>query len=358
LLKHFRVRRKGIGTVLGAVYFIMIVITIFNVIMWEANQYSAYQQTVSLMNQDDQDRMSEGLEFPYPVIEYPINETGSIYDLLVRNTGSISVSVARIYVYKMFSNQMWILEKDINFTNGFINSGEINHKIRVVSSHDMRPSDPSVPNFIIYLATERGRTFSTYYPKTVSEYPPPGVNVGWIDIGPLRFIYDYRSLNYTTNTMSTPAPAWILKPYTGTTPLLFSVKVINLSNVSDIWLKRYCVFNCIELSWSGASGKTASFFIVDKLSTQPIPGAMFPYDETSPQILPKAPMPRPPLGGIPVIVKFGAKDWGTANPKPLFTQGGYPMYEYLVLMGFFYVWKGQDYGSTIPFVAIRTNTPT
>ena len=367
MLRRFAVRRKGVGTILGAAYFIIIVLAIFNLIMWEVYQYDAYQQLVSQMNQVDQDRISESLEFVYPII-VDFNPLGSgkySFNLIVRNIGGITVNTVRLYFSNCSdtsSKALTIIEKgagDNCFTNGFINPGETNHLISVVTTLNMGlvPPDGSRP-FAILLATERGRTFSTFYPLTVPEW---GGNVGYIDIGPLRFVFDYYSLNYTTNVL-TPVPgqqAWIVKPYTGKTPIMFWVKVINIAKDGDIRIKKYSVFNCIELSWSGASGKQASFFIVDSSSTQPGVN-MKAYNEEPgyATILPRSPTPTPPQGGIPVVVKFGARSIATADPWWLFIESGYPIYEYLVLMGFYYVYKGQDYGVTIPFVAIRTNTPT
>jgi len=366
LLKRFAGRRKGIGTVLGAGYFIIIVLAIFNLIMWEVNQYDAYQQLVNQMNQVDQERISENLEFVDPgITDFGTLGPNKCFNLTVRNAGGITINTARLYFYNYSdatSNALKIIEKAAAgisanyFTNGFINPGESNHKIRVVTTLDMSKATESRP-YIMYLTTERGRTFSTVYPRTI--LPKPG-NVGFIDVGPLRFKFDYYALNYTTPSKTTPTPAWIISPYPSGTAIMFFVTVINTASDDDIRLKRYSVFDCIELTQSGASGKIASFYIVDKDSTWPGASTMFPYDEVNkPYILPKNPDPNNPQGGITNIIKFGAASWGTANVQCLFTGGGgYGQYVYLVLMGFYYVYKGQDYGATIPFVAIRTNTPT
>jgi len=369
LLKRFAGRRKGIGTILGAGYFIIIVLAVFNLIMWEVTQYDAYRQLVNQMNQVDQERISENLEFVYPVITDCMDLGSGKYSfsLIVRNTGGITINTARLYFYNCSSNALKTIEKGVAvvdyFTNGFINPGESNHEIGVVATLDMNevPTDGSRP-FIIYLATERGRTFSTVYPITIPKW---GGNQGFIDIGPLRFKFDYYSLNYTTSSKIIPTPAWIISPYSSGTPIMFFVTVINTATDDDIMLKRYCVFDCIELAQTGASGKVSSFYIVDKDSTWPGASTMFPYvDDPSkpgydPYVLPRNPDQNNPQGGISNIIKFGAKIWGTAEVQSLFSGGGgYAQYEYLVLMGFYYVYKGHDYGATIPFVAIRTNTPT
>ena len=370
-MKSFASRRKGIGTILGAGYFIIIVLAIFNLIMWEVNQYDAYQQLVNQMNQVDEERISENLEF----IDPGIADLGTLgpnkcFNLTIRSTGGITVNTARLYFYNYSdtsSNALKIIEKaaagiSVNyFTNGFINPGESNHKIRVVTTLDMSKATASRP-YIIYLTTERGRTFSTVYPRTI--LPEPG-NIGFIDVGPLRFKFDYYALNYTTPSRIVPTPAWVISPYSSGTPIMFFVTVMNTATDDDILLKRYCVFDCIELAQTGASGKVSSFYIVDKDSIWPGASTMFPYvDDPSqpgydPYILPKNPDQNNPQGGIPNIIKFGAKTWATAEVQSLFSGGGgYAQYEYLVLMGFYYVYQGHDYGATIPFVAIRTNTPT
>jgi len=357
LLKRFARRRKGIGTVLGAGYFIIIVLAIFNLIMWEVTQYDAYQQLVNQMNQVDQERISENLEFIDPgITDFGTLGPNKCFNLTIQSRGGITVNTARLYFYNYSdtsSNALKIIEKaaagiSVNyFTNGFINPGESNHKIRVVTTLDMSKATASLP-YIIYLVTERGRTFSTVYPRTI--LPRPG-NMGFIDIGPLRFVFDYYSLNYTTTTQQTPIPGWVIKPYSGQA-IMFFVKVINVASDSDIKLKRICNFDCFENIYTGASGKTHPIFIVDKASTWPGGSTMFPYDEVNkPYILPKNPDPNNPQGGISTIIKFGAATPGTATTISLDEN-----YVYLIFMGFFYVYRGQDYGITIPFVAIQTQS--
>jgi hypothetical protein len=355
LSKRFARRGKGISTILGAGYFIIIMLAIFNLIMWEVNQYDAYQTLVNQMNQVDQERISENLESVDPgITDFGTLGPNKCFNLTVRNTGGITVSIARLYFYNCSdtsSSALKIIEKgaaeiSVNyFTNGFINPGEGNHKIRVVTTLDMSKATASQP-YIIYLVTERGRTFSTVYPTAV--LPSQG-NVGFIDIGPLRFVFDYYSLNYTSTAQHTPAPGWVINPY-NKQAIMFHAKVINTATDSDIKLTSSCVFDCFENIYGGASGKTVPFYIVDKDSTWPGYGTMFPYDEVhDPYILPKNPNPNNPQGGIPVIIKFGSQNSGTADSQYLNTST-----RYLVLMGFFYVYKGQNYGVTIPFVAIET----
>jgi len=367
LLKRFAVGRKGVGTILGAAYFIIIVLAIFNLIMWEANQYDAYQQLVGQMNQIDQDRASENLQFFYPGLTdfQPLGSGKYSFSLLVRNNGGITTSVARIYFVNCSdtsSNALTTIEKGTSgvnyFTNGFINPGENNHKISVVTTLDMYTASIRAEPFYIHVATERGRTFSTFYP--IAEALPPGGSVPYIDIGPLRFVFDYNSLNYTTINQQQPTQGWNFS-YTGGTKIMFFVKVIDIDTVSDIKLLRYCVFDCIEMAATGASQKIASFYIVDKNSKYP-PSMMYAYNENTAQILPHA---TKGAGGspdtlFPQIIVFGASVWGTNEPKELYV-GSDKAYSYLVLMGFYYQFPKDTkytYGVTVPFVGIRVNTPT
>ena len=371
MLRRFAGRRKGIGTILGAGYFIIIVLAIFNLIMWEFTQYDAYQQLVNQMNQVDQDRISENLQFLDPALtDFESLESGKYsFSLAIRNAGGITTNIARIYFVNCSDtspNSLTIIEKGTSgvnyFTNGFINPGEDNHKITVVTTLDMYTASTRAEPFYIHVATERGRIFSSFYP--IAQALPPAGSVPYIDIGPLRFVFDYSSLNYTTINQQTPAPAWRI-PNLGTgTNIMFFVKVIDIDTTSDIKLLKYCVFDCIEMSASGASQKISSFYIIDKNSKYP-PSTLYAYDETNnPQILPHATKGVPPYPDklYPQIVIFGASTWGTNQPKALFTGGGgYPEYEYLVLMGFYYNFPAGSqytYGVTVPFVAIRINTAT
>jgi len=369
LLKRFVVGRKGIGTILGAGYFIIIVLAIFNLIMWEVNQYDAYQQLVSQMNQVDQDRISENLQFLNPALtDFETLGSGKYsFSLALRNAGGITTNVARIYFCNCSdtsSKALTTIEKGTGgnncFTNGFINPGEDNHKIFVVTTLDMYTASIRAEPFYIHVATERGRTFSSFYP-IVQTLPPAG-SVPYIDIGPLRFVFDYYSLNYTTINQQTPAAAWRIPSYTSGTYIMFFVKVINIDTMSNIKLLKYCVFDCIEMAATGASQKIASFYIVGKNSRYP-PSQLYAYDETNnPQILPHAEkgVSGNPDKLYPQIIIFGCSEWGTNKAMYLFTGADKP-YEYLVLMGFYYQFPANSsytYGVTVPFVAIRVNTST
>ena len=182
LLKSFAVGRKGVGTILGAAYFIIIVLAIFNLIMWEVNQYDTYQQLVGQMNQVDQERVSENLEFVEAGMIDVTKIAGKYYcNLTVRNLGGITTNVVRIYFYNLSDTSpkaLKIIEKGATgvdyLTNGFINPGEDKHKIGVVTSLDIVTMKGKSQSFYIYLATERGRTFSTFYPRAML-LPPGGV---------------------------------------------------------------------------------------------------------------------------------------------------------------------------------------
>ncbi len=337
--------KKGMSAIFGGLFFIIILLMGFNVMLWGFIQYDAYNTVITTMAQRDQQVIAENL---VPKNPGAVDFTAQSFNITVDNLG-VAVSIARIYIVNISptsSNQCTSgpctvdpLPAGVNFQNGNVQEGEISHKIKVTG---ILINDGS--GYKVVLASTRGRLFSFYYPWP-TPLPNGGQGLFQTNIGPLTIYFDFKSFNFTRAGNNTSTTAWV-------TPnneyVMFLVKVTNSATDSDIKLRVYS--SLLFQPYGGQQGGVTAFYIVDKRSTNP--NNMFQYDENNANsyyLLPQAD-PNGPSGFQ--NVKFGAGSQGGLD-KQKFTQAG----TYLVFIGFYYMYKGQFQGQTVPFVAMRTCTP-
>jgi len=152
--------RRGISTIIGACFFITIMLLAFNLMLWEMVQYDSYQQALDKMAQRDRDRLAERLEITD--IFFTVSGT-PLMTIAARNTGGISISLARIY---FDTSPVTIVEKGSGnhyFTGGFLSVGE-SGTINIYKTGST--SLTSTGTYTLTFVTERGNLFTSYYPKT------------------------------------------------------------------------------------------------------------------------------------------------------------------------------------------------
>lgn len=156
--RHFFRRKRGISTIIGAAFFITIMLLAFNLILWQMVQYDTYQKELDKMAERDRDRLAERLEVSDIFFTTSTPPHITIY---VRNTGGISVNVIRIY----FDTPVTIVDKGPgggNFTGGFLNVGESG----TIDINTQGTTLTSTGAYTLTFVTERGNLFTSYYPKS------------------------------------------------------------------------------------------------------------------------------------------------------------------------------------------------
>jgi len=152
--------RRGISTIIGACFFITIMLLAFNLMLWEMVQYDTYQQALDKMAQRDRDRLAERLEVTD--IFFTVSGTPLI-TIAARNTGGISINLVRIY---FSTSPVTIVEKGSGshyFTGGFLDLGE-SGTISIYNTTSTALT--STGTYTLTFVTERGNLFTSYYPKT------------------------------------------------------------------------------------------------------------------------------------------------------------------------------------------------
>jgi hypothetical protein len=347
--------KKGMSTVFGGLFFVILILMAFNVMLWSFIQYNAYNQVVTSAGMRDQQARSENLVFNAPGAS---GFNGNSFNITVSNQGGVTVTIARIYVENLAPTNLaqcqGILACVINpppssmyFTGGNIAEGQLNH---VITVRGITIGDGS--GYQVVLSTTRGRQFSFYYPWPVNALGTSNSNSTNTAHGALDVKFDLNSFNFTEGHQTVSHPAWTV-PYgnNGQVPLVFWVKVVN-NALQPITISKYTslYFVCYQDRFGSGSGNCRETDLSYVVSNQTLnPSNVIAYDEVnSPYVLPAA-GPNGPTGST--VLKFGSADpasGGSGEAQDLDYDT-----PYLVFMGFFYKINGVIVGQTISFVAIR-----
>src|SRR3989442_2173908 len=339
--------KKGMSTIFGGLFFVIIILMGFNVMLWGFIQYDAYNHVITSMSQRDQQATSENL---IPVnATYP---TGGPLNVIVDNLGGLSVSIATVYIWNTnTTGQCRPTPCIINpppalgtyFTNGNIPAGAVNFVIHVVG---INVKDGN--SYRISLATTRGRLFSMYFPWRFSSLIVTGGGGGNFvtTIGPLAVYFDFKSFNYTQGTQTLSQSAFCLP---NATPVVLYIRLANTATDGNVTLLSR---TGIEAQAYGVNGfgqfSSAWIFAPNSIN----PSTNFAYNPAAGYNL-QAARPNGPTPASFTVVKIGSA--GPNQPGAVtFSNAGA---SWITFIGFTYLYKNQVQGETIPFMDFVTNAP-
>src|SRR5713226_7057462 len=95
LYRRFARSKKGMATIFGGLFFIILILMGFNLMLWGFIQQDAYNSIVTTMNQRDQQAISENL---VPLAPGAQNFTSNSFNIPVDNLGGTTVTIVRIYI--------------------------------------------------------------------------------------------------------------------------------------------------------------------------------------------------------------------------------------------------------------------
>jgi len=350
--RYLLLNRRGVGTVIGTMLMIIIVMAGFSALYSQARQMYNYQQMVQARADQDFERMSEVIEITdVKVVSNKISFT-------VLNKGSLSTHLVSLYITVFAdgapqSQTLFALDYRIRPGMGVYGVG---------SSLSMTFDQYGI--YGILVVTEKGNIASFVYGldvKAPTKAPP------------LTFTFDIRSFNYTSTdgNPTNPLPAWTLTGGTNRLRnILLWIKCTN-NGAKDVKLCKYS-YLLVEQPFPGPSGQHSYeyehyFFIVDPTSTSSTPKLYSDYsqvvyaNQTDYET------------GTSAILKFGAstiagstlKQWpaygsgyggvnwdanvyGSVNP-----DFAHKYYTYIVVY-FQYAGDAQMYSQYVPYVAVTT----
>ncbi len=362
IYRRFVRAKKGISTIFGGLFFIILILMGFNLVIWGFIQYDNYNSSLFKMNQNDQLASSENLVPASPGAQ---NFTSTSFNIPVNNLGGTTVSIARIYISNISpTGGTHCTNSDPNsqgpcivdtgsgtqncagngncfFTNGNVAAGVINQLIHVTG---VTLNDGS--GYKIILSSTRGRLFSFFYPWPVNFNTgnPGGQFV--TNIGPLSIYFDFKSFNFTQGSQTQSQSAFCVP--TSTTMVLW-VYVANNSPTSGVTLESSTMMEMQPYSANGF-GQFVRTWIVSPTSINP--NSITPYNQNpapvgNPYFLPAAPANG--AGSKTPVYFGGAGQGGTGGINLGNTQDNW-----LTFIGFYYIYQNQPQGETIPFMDFKS----
>src|SRR6266566_2407379 len=342
--------KKGMSTIFGGLFFVIIILMGFNVMLWGFIQYDAYNHVITSMSQRDQQAVSENL-VPVNVTCTSTCPTGSgILTIIVNNLGSYSVTIANVYISNTNTTTTGSCEPvpcimTPTGTSGNIPAGATNFLIHVSPTVAISSSS----SYRISLATTRGRLFNLYYPWRFNSLIVNNGGGGSFvtNIGPLAIYFNTQSFNYTqgSNGPCSGAPG-----YTSCTAFcmpsansIFTIRVANTDPANNVTLLPQTAMK-LELYGSNAPGQNVLAFIMDPNSVNPSTNSAY-----NPLVNPYNLMHASVNGVNPAsfaIVKFGAPSESTAGSVSFPSKSG----NFLTFIGIYYLFQNQPQGETIPFM--------
>lgn len=341
--------KKGMSTIFGGLFFIILILMGFNLMLWGFIQMDAYNSVLANMTQRDQQAISENL---VPANPGAINITATTFNILVNNLGGTSVSISRIYIFNISPTGSAQCSgaaapclvdpapsgTGYSFTNGNVPAGQINYKISV---NGLGVGDGS--GYKITLASTRGRLYTFFYPWPQTLPSGGGGGQFVTNIGPLSIYFDYRSFNFTQGSQTASQTAYCVP---SSVSIVLWVKLANSATDSSVTLKASTMMQMQPYSANGF-GQFVRMWIDDNATVNP--NNVVGYNEnTNPYVLPAAGANGP--SGF-TIVKFSASSQGAANAQSMGNQDNW-----IIFIGFYYKYRGLVQGQTIPFVDIKSTS--
>lgn len=151
-------RRKGIGTILGATFFIIIVLLAFGTFMALASRFDVYRGVVSEMEQLDWEKLNERLD----IVSIKLHGINHVLNLTITNTGAFTAHLVQLWVINYTANEHKYVALDIYIPPGAT-------LVNVAYSSPSVWLKPSGGPYAIRVVTERGNIFSVHWPL---ERPP------------------------------------------------------------------------------------------------------------------------------------------------------------------------------------------
>jgi hypothetical protein len=356
LYRRFARSKKGMSTIFGGLFFVILILMGFNVMLWGFVQLDAYNSTISRMSTRDQQAVSENL--------VPVNSTctsscvtgSGIMSIIVNNLGGYSVAIPNVYIFNTNTTGSCQPSPCIltpTGTTGNIPAGAVNFVVKVSPAVAILPSN----SYHISLATSRGRLFNLYYPwrfnSLIINQNGGGGGQFVTNVGPLAVYFDFKSFNYTAGSSGAcsgvspngSCSAFCMPP----TSVLIYVRVANTSSNSSVELLSSTMMEMQPYSANGF-GQFVRSWILDPASVNPSTNSG--YTLSNPYNL----APAGPNGPVPAsfkVVKFGGTSQGSAGSASLGRSDNW-----LTFIGIYYLYNGQPQGETIPFMDFQTSSGT
>lgn len=313
----------------------------------QADELSKLNQTLTSKISQLQQALSENLAINQPGA---LNFSPQGFSINVSNLGAVKVNITSILIINFSptgSSQcsgpvvclLYPTASGTGFTNGVIGIAENGHLVNISG---ITINDGS--GYKVILGSSLGKEYGFYYPWPVTVTPQiTGNNAFVTNAGPLAIYFDFKSFNFTQGSQTQSQSAFCIP--TGTSLVLW-VKIANTATDSPVTLKASTMMQLQPYSANGF-GAFVRIWLDDTSTLNP--NNVAPYnDTTNPYVLPAA-GPNGPTSST--IVKFSASAQGGTGSASFGSSDNW-----ISFIGFYYVYKGQVQGVTIPFVDLKATS--
>jgi hypothetical protein len=347
LYRRFARSKKGMSTIFGALFFVILILMGFNVMLWGFVQFDAYNSVITKMSQRDQQATSENL-VPVNVTCSSTCASGSgTLTIIVNNLGGSAVNIANVYIFNTNTTgscQPYPCITTPTTLNANIPAGATNFQIHVFPTVPILSSN----SYHITLASSRGRLYNLYYPwrfssTTIINNGGGGGNFV-TNVGPLAVYFDFKSFNYTQGTQTTSKPAFCMTPGNS----IIYVRIANTSTNATVTIESPTMMEMQPYSANGF-GQFVRSWVLSPTTLNPSTESAYSYTGNPYVLQPSS--PNGPVAASFAILKFGATSQDGTGSAGLTSSDNW-----LTFIGVYYVYNGQPQGETIPFMDFQTNS--
>lgn len=181
--------RRGVSTVIGAVFFVLILLGGLTMISWEMNQYDNYTQVVNDRSRLEWEKQSEEIEIVSVFVD------GYALNISVKSEGAVTAHLVDLWITEYTDTTAnWHRLFQIDY---YVNPGDTVTEIG--QDLDTPELDPDL-NYEVKIVTERGNIATATYEAGVEEGTPPVHAFG-------VFSLDWFYFRYTSRTYPQPRAA-------------------------------------------------------------------------------------------------------------------------------------------------------
>lgn len=337
-MKRFIKCKRGLSTVIGAVFCVLVILMGFSFILWEANQYDSYIDAVNERTRLDQEQANEMVAIGDSSI------AGDDLNFSVINTGAVTAHLVSLWVTEYSGTTANWHVGPISISN-YLNPGST-----TIITETIEGVDPDL-NYLIKIVTERGNVAKKLYEPGIQ----PGTGGEFIG-GPFLLEFSAEAFRYTSdNNPASPATAFEID--NDRNDIVFWIKFNNRAT-RGIQISQHSFFLVVvrDLESQGNPGNMEYeryFHVVDPTSDSSGLDAYSPdYMQTIPS-------------GEDATLKFGAETVGGTSflgSEPLHASGD-DFWENLLWTFIVIFWRYEPtiedpnpptFGQTIAYAAIRS----
>jgi len=239
LKKIWRGRSKGVSSVIGTVFLILVVFAIStNVFLWTISQSATYNQAVKDANQKNADKLNENIVTSNVTYTVPLPNKVKV-DVKLANTGSVSGQVINLWVFDT-TIQRYGFNNTISSLNLNMNPGDVLYLAGSNGIIVTIEGASSTDNFVGWFVTARGNTIALQVEQSVIiANLAQGIGSIALDFYAFRY-YTYNGsklVNYPAGTSSFNVPSRTDVAFgIVLTNLDPSKQTITLSSYSQLWI--------------------------------------------------------------------------------------------------------------------------